>query len=167
MHLRWRISKYFSLVHVSHVSFCQHHLPWFCWQKCIWNGFRQIMTKVSSNSSSTILSAVVCLKSDNENWSSPHKCYIFHISVPIISLIHYLSSPCFCPINWWIKSSPPGVVFTNFTKSTAVPTTLGVKIKSFIQPDWPRGGHFLAWLHQFVEYFAHFFLIIKNFDPQN
>ena len=109
MHLRWRISKYFNLVHVSHVSFCQHHLPWFCWQKCIWNGFRQIMTKVSSNSSSTILSAVVCLKSDNENWSSPHKCYIFHIfgrfcTIVIIIMYLFIYLTLKKPLIYWMKS---------------------------------------------------------------
>ena len=44
----------------------------------------------------------------------------------IMSMGNYLSSPCFSPIKWWIKSSPPGVVFTNFTKSTAVATTYEV-----------------------------------------
>ena len=114
VHLRSRISQCFSSVRVSHMV-CALPTPsslilptkmHLAMARREANDKKSVFTQCPAARSAQFLSAMAFMSLSQ-----------------ITSLSNYSSCPCFCPINWWIKSSPPGVVFTNFTKSTAVATT--------------------------------------------
>ena len=114
VHLRSRISQCFSSVRVSHMV-CALPTPsslilptkmHLAMARREANDKKSVFTQCPAARSAQFLSAMAFMSLSQ-----------------ITSLSNYSSCPCFCPINWWIKSSPTVLVFTNFTKSTAVATT--------------------------------------------
>ena len=107
VHLRSRISQCFPVVHFSYI-FVYHFANTIFFdvddKKCI--------------SAQYELGQARRLIRTTASWASVHQ----QCTVPYCNGLPKV--PCFWPpINWWIKSSPSGVVFTNFRKSTAVATT--------------------------------------------